>query len=75
MQTSENVETEKTCQIITKLIDMNFGQVNKVDGNALLVESFDGFTEVVVDVVGRTVTTVKGDAEAAKRLEDLIKSV
>ena len=75
MQPSANVETEKSGQIITKLIDMNFGQVKKVDGQALLAESFDGFTEVVIDVAGRSVTTVKGDAEAAKRLEDLIKSV
>lgn len=74
MKISKNVEAEKSVQMLSKLIEMNYGEIKNVDQQALLVQAFDGSAEVVVDVAGRTVTLVKGDAQSAKKLQDLVKA-
>jgi cleavage and polyadenylation specificity factor subunit 3 len=75
MRTSKNLDVEKLSQIISKIIEMNFGSVKKNHGQAMIAESFDGQTEIVIDVRGRVVTLAKGDMGAAKKLEDLIKTI
>jgi cleavage and polyadenylation specificity factor subunit 3 len=75
MQTSKNLDSDKLSQIISKIIEMNFGSVKKAEGHAILAESFDGLSEIVVDCRGRSVTALKGDGEARRKLEDLIRSL
>ena len=72
---SENIQREKLVQVVSKIIEINFGQITKAQGSALVAESFDGTVEIAVDVSDRRVTVTKGDVTSVSKLRDLITSI
>lgn len=75
IRASKNVDAEKMSQVICKMVEMNFGQVKKIDGLAILAESFDGLTDVVIDVVAKQVTVARGDPAGGAQIQDLIRGM
>jgi cleavage and polyadenylation specificity factor subunit 3 len=75
IQQTKNIHSDKLVQIVTKIVEINYGHVTKALGLALTAQSFDGTGEIVVDVAGRRVTVTKGDPAAVDKLQEFITSV
>ena len=72
---TKDILNEKLVQIVSKIIQLNFGQITHAEGTAIMAESFDGNVQIVVDVPGRRVSVTKGDVAAVEKLQELITSV
>ena len=53
---------------------MSFGQVKQVDGDRVAAESFDGQSDILVNVTSRVVTVTRGDPAAGQKLDALVQA-
>ena len=70
VESSGNFEKDKRMQIISKLVEINFGDILKTNGFVITAESFDGTAEITVNV--DTLQVTGGTAETRKAISHLI---
>ena len=74
VQPTKNVEMQKLVRVVSKLVEMSFGQVKQVDGDRVAAESFDGQSDILVNVTSRVVTVTRGDPAAGQKLDALVQA-
>ena len=72
MRSSKSVDQERLMQIVSKLVEMNFGEITKSKGSQVHAVAFDGQSEITVDAISGAVSVTRGDPNLGTNISNLV---